>query len=297
MALIPGRIPAPQVQERRKASLLTSAIPGPDLDGVDWHKGVIAWPESAPSYRVVQDCTDEIADYGDEAEFGPVAARPFVIQTVTHCPRGSLDELAARAERHIRAITSQALAYELWTGDATALDPWTLPTGQVALANQRPDTGTADEGPYLNPHLDGAVTLLGTAFDNASAALGAVEAAVAERMAGGPIYLHVPTDFVLGMGADLRDQGDLLRTPTGSLVVADAGYPGKAVDAEAGEFTVYGSGPVTVWLDEPVIYDTDTWVVDHNTNRVAVWAERAALIWFDPQTLVGCTVSTASPAA
>lgn len=290
MELIPGHIPAPQVQERRKASLLTSAIPGPELDGVDWKRGVVAWPESAPSYRVVQDCTDEIADYGDEAEFGPVAARSFVIQTVTHCPRGNLTEMAARAERHIRAVTSQALAYELWTGEAAALDPWELPTGQVALANPRPDAGTADEGPYLNPFL-GAATLLADPIADATQAMGAVEAAVAERMAGGPIFLHVPTDFVMGMGADLAPVGDLLQTPTGSIVVADAGYPGPGVTGT--DLVIYGSGPVTVWLGDPVVYDQDSWVVDHTTNRVAVWAERPALIWFDPQTLVGCTVGTA----
>jgi len=293
MELIPGTIPAPQVQQRRKASLLTSAIPGPDLGGVDWHKGVIAWPESAPSYRVVQDCTEEIADYLDD-EYGPVGARPFVIQTVTHCPRGNITAMADRAERHIRNITSQALAYELWTGDATALDPWTLPTGQVALANQRPGAGTADEGPYLNPHFAATASALSVSLgDDATSALGAVEAAVAEKLAGGPIYLHIPTEFVTSMGSDLSSEGDLIRTPTGGIVIADAGYPGKAADADPTDFTVYGSGPITVWLDEPVVYDQDSWVVDHNTNRVAVWAERTALIWFDPQTLVGCTVSTA----
>jgi hypothetical protein len=57
------------------------------------------------------------------------------------------------------------------------------------------------------------------------------------------------------------------------------------------ELVIYGSGPVTVWLGDPVVYDQDSWVVDNTTNRVAVWAERPALIWFDPQTLVGCTVS------
>jgi len=290
MELIPGHIPAPQVVERRKASLLTSAIPGPALDGVDWHKGVVAWPESAPSYRVVQDCTDEIADYGDEAEFGPIGARPFVIQTVTRCPRGSIAEMAARAERHIRAITSRALAYELWTGEATALDPWTLPTGQVALANPRPGAGTDDEGPYLNPFLN-AATLLADPIADATQAMGAVEAEVAERMSGGPVYLHVPTDFVMGMGADLVPTGDLLQTPTGSIVVADGGYPGPG--ATGTDLVIYGSGPVTVWLDEPTVYDRDSWVVDIETNRVAVRAERAGLIWFDPQTLVGCTVGTA----
>lgn len=288
MEMIPGHIPAPQAQERRKASLLTSAVPGPELDGVDWRKGVVAWPESAPSYRVVQDCTDEAADYGDEAEFGPVAARSFVIQTVTHCPRGSLAELSDRAVRHLRSITSQALGYELWTGEASALDPWTLPTGQVALANPRPAaSGTADEGPYVNPFL-GAATMLATPIADATAAMGAVEAAVAERMGGGPIYLHVPTDFVMGMGADLREVGDLLQTPTGSTVVADAGYPGPGVSGT--DLVIYGSGPVVVWLGEPTVYDQSSWVVDNTTNRVAVWAERPALIWFDPQTLVGCTV-------
>lgn len=295
MELIPGPIPAPQVAERRKGALLTSAMPGPALGGVDWGKGVIAWPESAPSYRIVQDCTDDIADYGDEAEFSPVGARPFVIQTVTHCPRTSIAEMSARAERHIRAITSQALAYELWTGDATSLDPWTLPEGQVygGLANQRPaSSGTADEGPYLNPYLaDAGTTMLSSTFADPTAAMGAVEAAVAERMAGGPIYLHVPTDFVMGMGADLRDEGDFLRTPTGSMVVADAGYPGPG--ATGTDLVIYGTGPVQIWLGEPTVYDRDSWVVDFRTNRVAVWAERPALMWFDPQTLVGCTVSTA----
>ena len=113
-------------------------------------------------------------------------------------------------------------------------------------------------------------------------------------MAGGPIYIHVPTDFVMGMGADLRDEGDFLRTPTGSMVVADAGYPGPGGAADtSGDLVIYGTGPVQVWLDEPVVYDRDSWVVDHATNRVAVWAERAGLIWFDPQTLVGAAVATA----
>ncbi len=291
MELMPGNIPAPQVEERRKASLLTSAIPGPVLDGVDWRRGVIAWPESSPSYRVVQACTDEVADYGDEAEFGPVAAQAFTIQTVTHCPRGSIAEMAARAERRTRAITSQALAYELWTGEASALEPWTLPDNHVygGLANPRP-SGTADEGPYLNPFLNGA-DMLADPIADPTAAMGLVEAAVVEKMAGGPVFLHVPTEFVMGMGADLREEGDRLYTPLGSRVIADAGYPGPGATGD--DLVIYATGPVTVWLGDVTVYDKDSWVLDHRMNRVAVWAERDALIWFDPQTLVGCTVGTA----
>lgn len=403
---MPGFIPAPRPQERRKASLLTSAIPGPALDGVDWRQGLYTYPESAPSYRIAQACTTAFADYGNEAESGPVAGRAFTIQTVTHCPRGSLVEMAARAERHIRAVTSQALAYELWTGAATTLDPWTLPTNHTAggLANPRgvlpaptglvatpsgtggtlaagtyyykvaatdaagqtlasaqvssgaltgttssvvltwtavngatgyrvyrstvsgtfttpallatpatatyTDTGgsvssgaplttptatsSGDEGPYLNPYLEAATILNGgIAYTDATKALGVVEAAVAERIAGGPVYIHVPTDFVMGMGADIRDVGDLLYTPTGSLVVADAGYPGPGV-AGGTNLVIYGTGPVMLWLDEPRVTDQADWVVDNTTNKVALWAERDALLWFDPQTLVG--VNVAAPA-
>lgn len=290
MDLMLGRIPPPTPAARTKGALLTSAMPGADAAGVDWHKGVVQWPESSPYWRIVQDCTDDdvAAEYGDETEYLPVAARPFVIQTVTHCPRGSVAEMAARAERNLRGITSQALAHELWTGEASALDPWHLPAGQVALANPRPgSSGTADTGPYLNPYLEAAPMITGAS--TVEQAVGLVEAHVADATNGGPTYLHVPSYHLMNL-LMVQAQGDLLRTPLGSVVVADAGYPPDAAD-QTEDLTVYGTGPVQLWLDEPVVYDKDSWVVDHATNRVAVWAERSALLLFDPQTLVGCTVT------
>lgn len=289
MDLIPGHVPAPFAQPRTKGALLTAAMPGSTAEGVDWHKGVLQWPESAPSWRVLMDCNDNaVAAYGNEAEFGPVAARPFVIQTVTHCPRGSIAEMSARAERNLRAITSAALGHELWTGELTALDPWTLPTGQSTLANQRPaSSGTAQEGPYLNPHLAGGTLISGTY--NVQEAVGLVEAEVADRLGGGPTYLHVPSMHLMSL-LTVQEEGDLLRTPLGSIVVADTGYP-PSVGSTTDDTTIYGTGPVQLWLDDPVVYDRDTWVVDHGNNTVAVWAERAAMLLFDPQTLVGCTVT------
>lgn len=292
MDLMLGTIPPLPAQPRPKGALLTTAMPGSTPEGVDWHQGIAQWPESAPSWRIAQACTDDTVGYGNEAEFGPVAARPFVIQTVTHCPRGPLATMVARAERNLRAVTSTAMAHELWTGEASALDPWTLPTGQVGLVNPRPDAGTADEGPYLNPHLTaGSGTLLTpTVAPDLQEAIGLVEAEVADRVAGGPIFLHVPSTHLLSLLA-LQHEGDLLRTPLGSYVVADTGYPPDVTDATDADLTVYGTGPVQYWLDEPVVTDRASWVVDNTTNKVAVWAERAALLLFDPQTLVGCTVT------
>lgn len=289
MDLMLGRIAPPVSPPRTKGVLLSAAMPGSTPDGVDWHKGVSYWPESDPYWRIIQDCTadDVAAVYGDEGEYLPVAARPFVIQTVTHCPRGSVTEMAARAERNLRGITSQALAHELWTGEATQLDPWTLPTGQVALANPRPDSGTDAEGPYLNPYLEAGAMITGAS--TIEQAVGLVEAHVGDATSGGQIYLHVPSYHLMNL-LMVQAEGDLLRTPLGSVVVADPGYPPDAAD-QTDDLTIYGTGPVQLWLDEPVVYDKDSWVVDHATNRVAVWAERSALLLFDPQTLVGCTVT------
>jgi hypothetical protein len=291
MDLMLGTIPPLPAMPRPTGSLLSAAMPGSTPEGVDWHQGIAMWPESAPSWRIAQACTEDVAEYGDEAEFGPVAARPFVIQTVTHCPRGPIEAMVARAERNLRAVTSTAMAHELWTGEATALDPWTVPAGQVPLVNPRPgSSGTAATGPFLNPYLEAGALLSPSAAPDLQEAIGLVEAEVADRVAGGPIFLHVPSTHLLSL-LTLQREGDLLRTPLGSYVVADAGYPPDASDATADDLTVYGTGPVQYWLDEPVVTDRASWVVDNTTNKVAVWAERSALLLFDPQTLVGCTVT------
>jgi hypothetical protein len=294
MELMLGRVPAPQAEPRPKGSLRIAAKPGTVPPGVDWGKGVITWPESPRAYRIAQDCTDELIGYGDPAEYGPVAARPFVIQTVTHCPRtNDLDAIKARAARHLESITSSAVARELWTGEATQADPWDLPAGlRFSLANPRPAGSTANEGPYLNPYLEaGSTALLTGAADSIADAIGRVESEVADRTAGGDIYLHVPSTLLMGLEmGQLQQVGNLLMTPLGSLVVTDFGYPPDPGDA-VGDLVVYGTGPVTVYLGGITVFDQSSWIVDHTNNQISVWAERSALVLFDPQTLVGCTVT------
>jgi hypothetical protein len=292
MELMLGRVPAPQAQPRTRGALLTSAVRGTVPPGVDWGKGVVTWPESPRAYRIAQDCTDALIGHGDPDEYGPVAARPFVIQTVTHCPRtNDLDLIKARAARHLESITSSAIARELWTGEATIADPWDLPDGlRFSLANPRPAASTGNDGPFLNPYLESGA-LLGDAAGSVAEAIGLVESEVADRTAGGAIYLHVPSTLLMGLErGQLQAVGDLLMTPLGSLVVTDFGYPPDPGDA-VGDLTVYGTGPVTVYLGDVTVFDQSSWVVDHTNNQISVWAERSALVLFDPQTLVGCTVT------
>lgn len=284
-----GEAPSVAAELRRPGSLLTAAIPGQAAGGVDWRKGVITWPEAAPGYQLIRDCDPADVDYGLKTDVFPVGAVPFLIRTFTASPyTTNLEILSQRAERQIRAVTSQAVARELWTGALSKDGPWSLPTGvPFELANPRPDAGTDRAGPWLNPHLD-AATLLDPQTHPA-AAVGAVEAATAERLAGGPVFLHVPSEWVLELTQfNIQPVGDVLRTPLGSVVVADAGYPGTA--GPDGDPCCYGTGPVSVWLDEPTVYDDPSLVVEHNSNRIGLWAERPALVLFDPQTLTGCPI-------
>lgn len=287
-----GESPPPPAEARRVGALLTAAVPGQARDGTDWRKGALTWPESAPGWRVVTDCDPGEADYGLGDGAAPVGAVPFLIQTLTTCPRSAdLSALVERAERQIRAVTSKAVARELWTGALTKDAPWSMPTGTpFELANPRPDAGTGTDGPFLNPHLNAADLLDGT-FTHPAQAVAAAEAAAADLLlGGGPVFLHVPQEWVLELGQfGITPMGDVIRTPLGSVVVADPGYPGT--HGADGAETAYATGPVQVWLDEPTVHSDPTDVVDAGTNRVGVWAERPALVLFDPQTLVGASLT------
>lgn len=285
-----GEGPPPPAEPRRVGALLTAALPGQVRGGTDWRKGVITWPEAAPGWDLVADCDPAQVDYGLGEGAAPVGAVPFLIRTLTRCPMSTdLSALRERADRQIRAVTSTAIARELWTGALSKDGPWSLPDVPFELANPRPDAGTDNAGPWLNPHLDAAEMLTGP-FTMPAEAVAAAEAAAADRMAGGPVFLHVPAEWVLELGQfGIAPQGDLIRTPLGSVVVADPGYPGTA--GEAGPEACFATGPVQVWLDEPRIYDDPQLVVSAENNVIGMWAERPALVLFDPQTLVGAAVT------
>lgn len=283
-----AQAPAVAAAPRQLGALLTAAIPG-DSD-TDWGKGVISWPEAVPGWRSVADCAPATADYGLGEGADPVGAIPFVVQTLTRCPRISLDLLIERASRQLDAVTSQAVARELWTGDLTRAEPWTLPDGvPFTLANPRPaSSGTSVAGPWLNPHL-AAADMIAPA-EHPAEAVGAVEAAAAERIAGGPVFVHIPVDWLMPLSQfGIYRDGNLLRTPLGSVVVCDAGYPGTTT---GGAPVVYATGPVQAWVGDPVVLRDPAEIVELGTNQIGVWAERPALVSFDQQTLVGCAITT-----
>ena len=277
MQLLAQNLDGPPAQPAR-GGLLTAAQPG---GATNWQDGVVVWPDVRGGWRIVQHCTVDTLDHGlDDDEPLPVGARPVVVQARVTTRRSTVAEMSARARRKLDAVTGPALARELWTGEATKPDPFGLP-GPQEYAN--PTQGVGDDR-YLNPHLDSGQAEMFTAALPPALAVGEVEARAAELVPGGPVYLHVPLALVTELAPSLVPRGDLLYTAAGSLIVPDPGYPGESPR------TIYGTGPVVVWTGPITVFDDPSQVVSTSDNTVEVWAERPALVVFDPQTLVGCPV-------
>lgn len=283
------RAPAIATTPRRGGTLLGAAYPGDTT--TRWESGVYTWGEAVPGWRLAADCDPTTLDYGLDEDNLPAGAQPFLIQTKTTGPRTrDLDELTERARMQLDAVTSTAIGRELWTGELTAeTGGWNTGAGvPFTLSNPRPaSSGTASNGPWLNPHLR-AADMLDPEADPA-AAVGSVESA-AQRRTAGPVFIHIPTELMLSLSQfGIVPEGDTLRTALGSYVIADPGYPGTTADDNT---AVYATGPVQIWLGDPVIHNQPDHIVELGTNRIAVWAERPALALFDPQTLVGCAITT-----
>ncbi|MEV1294441.1 hypothetical protein [Pseudonocardia sp. NPDC049635] len=239
----------------------------------------MTWHEPAPAWRLVADCDPAQVEHGDGGELRPTAARPFLVQTSVTGPRPEASQMADRARHRCEAVTSRAMARELWGGELTRDAPYELPD-RYDWAN--PELG----GGYVNPHLAATGGTVLDAEGDVLAAVAAVEQAVGERLLLGSPHVHVPVAALPALVDHLMPMGDLLMTTAGSVVVADYGYPADATPA-----VIYGSGPVTAWFGAIDVLDQPGEVTNVANNQIEVWAERPALVMFDPATLVSCQVT------
>ena len=263
-----------------RVGLLTAATEGDA--SVPWDTGVVSWPESTGGWRIAQDCTTAVDKHGiDDPEQLPVGTRGIVLQTVVRARRTTVEEMSGRARRRLAAITSKALARELWTGTATQLAPYDLP-GSGEYAN--PQVGDQ----YVNPYLTDPRGEMYTAALPPLAAVGEVEARLADVLAGGPGHIHVPVAILGELALALDRRGDVLYTAAGNIVIPDGGYPNR--DQAGTGRHIYGTDQVTWWTGPITVLDDPSQVVRYDDNSIAVWAERPAAVLFNPQTLVGCPV-------
>lgn len=172
----------------------------------------------------------------------------------------TIDDLRARHDARVAIQTSAAL-----TAGLLGKGPMNLSTAA--------DVATSDPG--LPPLI----------------ALELIEERLAASLYGGAGIIHVTPAGLVAIAEHLERDGNLWRTPTGHVVVGDAGFTDLAPEGEtsgAGEGWMYGSGPVQVAISAPHV---DTFgraesYLDRTTNKMRGWSERAALAIFDPCAVV-----------
>lgn len=136
----------------------------------------------------------------------------------------------------------------------------------------------------------------GAAASTPTFGLRALEETIASRMKGGVGYIHVPPGMLgrFVMEAGVRLNGDHYETPSGNIVISDAGYvnptaPAGGTASTAANDWVYASGPVWYNSTGPTDFegfegktgganDATPW----NRNRITTWLAGYGILVFDP---------------
>lgn len=264
MAAIPAQPPA--------YSLLIAADTTPEsaaLRDFLGHGASWAPEEIGGGFTFPIQCRGDSTAMGETANPVPMTAEPFGIGTEDHCSLiGGITQRdwEGRARRQLEATQSFLIAREFQLG--AARDTGTLANYALTDATKIHDTGGG--------------------FDPVSPAVGValLEAAIGDALHGRRAMIHVTpaTLTLLGENGLLTKAGQRWLTPMGSIVAADAGY---TTDKD-GYVYAYATAPVQVLLGSMFLNPgsfEEAWNnggldVDR-TNRVRVYAEKAALILFD----------------
>lgn len=245
---------------------LVAAAVRPTIDR--WEQGVAWIPERCGTrYRLVPWCDEPESGYEPNRP-GTVHARPVGVQWAEECTTLSGEPDMERIRRSVEAQTPFVVARELWTGEGTQADPFTV-------------DGAARTNPYLaSPDAD----VVGSGPLPATVALGLLEQAALEASGGQAVMLHVPVSVSWLVGEALHRVGQQMVTSSGSVVVFDAGYPGTGPDGQPAGETVwaYATSPVSVLMSAVRLVDSPAHTVDHVSNTRTVWAEREFIATFDP---------------
>lgn len=271
---------------------LMSVAQSPTLsDNVHWQNGVRFEPDTCNRANITTtDCPEPPADKIPTDPRGYRGSNPFTVYTMPVCsPIGYIDE----AEKHaLAALTSgeaRTVEREFWTGEfgtTPHLAEDTAVTGSDGAIEQSAAT----------------VLVTGASVDVVEG-IALLEEALAECY-GNEGVIHVPRSVLTHMSAwsvATRD-GSRLRSPSGHLIAAGAGYPGTSpsgAQPPAGVRWIYGTGAVFVQRTEPIVpASRPSDIVNRLKNDVILVAERTYVIGWDcchfaiPINIAGVTTGT-----
>lgn len=259
-----GRTPvtAPPAQAPRYGLLVAAPVVQGPL--AEWANGFQFLPEQCSGGgRAAITCLGDTEMVEPDSNPDDAVGDPFLIwagdecRTVGYASRN----LEARARRMLEAIQSYEVANELWTGslrDSTSAG--TYPMDNLVLTDATSDTLT--DGPTSEV-----------------AALGCLEYALGVSTRGARGMVHMTTQLLTHLVAEgvvVRD-GNLWVTPTGNIVVADAGYDGSGpggVLATTSQW-MYGTEMIQLRLAAVEIAQGDIGqALDRSVDRLAYTAQR-----------------------
>jgi hypothetical protein len=236
--------------------------------GERWEQGIAWISERCPVARSFDPCGDA-SSFGEpvgEGSDGVVYYRPSAFRVEDECSTRSLiDE--GRVRRQALAATSYMAARELHTGERSLANPYVTPhSGDVA--------------DQVNHYLAEPTATVVSGEWAIMAAIGQLEDAARDATLGQDVFIHMPVAWVPLMSDAVSREGNLLRTKTGAIVVADAGYPGTGPedigtsevqtvtitgDPTGGDFTLIYDGEETT----PIAFDAAATAVQSALNALS----------------------------
>lgn len=258
--------PVPGVAAAPPTSGLVASAARPDIPR--WEQGLAWVPERcATTYQLLPWCDEPAVAYTPPRP-GAAYHRPVELRVADECSTLGGPPDLERARRVAEAQSPFAIARELWTGELSATDPYTV--GAATLTNAHLASAAAD--------------VVGGSAASPLVGFGRLEQAALEATHGQPVMLHVPVMLLPQLWPVFRPVGQTLVTHAGNLLVADGGYPGTgpAGQPTAASVWAYATSPVAVLTSPWRLIDDDPSVVDSTSNTRTTWAARVFAATFDP---------------
>ena len=207
---------------------LVASARTPD-DGARWESGISWRDERCPAATGFDSCGEDFGAAAGSDDGSIHYYRPPAFRVTDRCSTRDRSYDPQRVVRQAMAVTSWMVARELEQGTISRANPYVSPDseGDPLAVNA-----------YL-AQAAGAQIVSGGPF-TPLAGLGALEEAARDAQLGMDPFLHVAPRLVPLLETALERNGAILRTKTGAIVVADAGYTG------AGPFTAGGAEVQTV---------------------------------------------------